>query len=220
MLKFITFFYSALAVFLTAGSADSAPVTFSFEAEITELSHNSQEGLPFNFSRGDKITGLLKIDADPLPSGFEVKIGGTLLTSERLDVSVFNDTSFDDGPFDSRSVDVIRAGCGIAPSADCLPARHDVGDSIPFVLRAQIELIGQGSTLDSNKLPSSGEALNSLDLQRTLTLSFDIDGPRSVGLSAAMGSFVLIPEPAAASIMCLACLGACAHRWNERTRTR
>lgn len=197
-----------LFVLLLPSLAVCEPITLAFEAEISEAAGAGWDDLPFQLTQGDKVSGLLKINSQPESesSSLEIKIESFRLATKFIEVSVFDDTSFDDGPFDAQTIDVIQIGCGVSPLANCQPTPTTVADSKPFIFRVQIELVGDATALDTNKLPHSDITLNSLQLQRSLLLAFDLDGPGSVVATATIGKFKTIPEPSAATMACIASL--------------
>jgi hypothetical protein len=178
------------------------PITFQFNAEVVSVSAGSPFNLPFTYEVGDVMTGTFTFEPAPGSVGgnsiaanqafpFQISINGTLVGSSVYRIEAFNNTPITDSEFESP-VDSMSIGCS---EPACIPNYVSLSVGDPFRVRSRMNLLGEMDTFPTALISDEPADWNALDLQRTLSITFDNQGPGSMGLLARVGEFIAVPEP-------------------------
>jgi hypothetical protein len=193
---------------MTATAA--SPVTFAFDARITDVANGSPFNLPIAYQVGDTVHGTLTFNTTggtsigggaasiyDQPFRLQLEIGDAVISSNQYTIDVFNNSIIADLPGSNGPADIVSLGCSSLQFQACSPLYTSSFGGEPFRLRAQLDLFGNGSILATPALSADPAVWNSFTLQRSLSIGFDAAPVGSVGFSAIVGAFTLVPEPSA-----------------------
>lgn len=218
MLKPTSIVSSVLIAFLAAGSAQSAPITLAFEAEIVSVFDTVPFDAGVSFEVGDKVTGRFSFEPDDVGGGSAPLTAFKAEQATRLFVSVngvefstpdeatgitiqsFNDSS----STLFGEIDSIRVGSAVGHSDPALMPRVSASRSgLNFFVEAPSDVL-PGAVIPAD--PATWNQLHQISLtgfNRNLNMTLRNDNGGTIGFAATLvpGSFALVPEPVSATLV-------------------
>jgi hypothetical protein len=194
-----------LAALLTAarGVSNVSAATFRFDAQITSTSPGVPFDLPLTYQVGDIFHGQVTFEPSPgIAFGdrdvqavqvgeFVFNFNDVFVNSSPYNFRVHDNTGFEDT--DLGTVDVMMLHSLYAPDAQ--PPFMHLPDGEPFRVGVLMLLVGQEHSLPTLDIPGAIDVWNTFNVQRSLNISFDNEGPGSMGLQAKVLAFNQVPEP-------------------------
>lgn len=204
----------AFFVLAVAGIHSRAePITLRFQATIGPPNVVNPVDVPFDmpisFAEGDVIQGQFTINPPSVPAsmtstnGIQFQSAMFQVNSQTLHTTVYglniaNDEFAFDGP--EFPYDEIRLSCGplTGNNPTCNP--NTIAGAHDILWGFHLGLQGNASIFNEGEVVADPSTWNALSSWRFLSMSFrESDGPGIRRLTATVGEFVIVPEPASAT---------------------